>query len=79
MKTAHRVNVRRFFHMVLDMVKGMSDDFTYTEDHVMFLLKKYNVDAMSCIKAVEKLIGKDLGIDESEIEAVRFEDFNGVA
>jgi lambda repressor-like predicted transcriptional regulator len=34
---------------------------------------------MSCIKAVEKLIGKDLGIDESEIEAVRFEDFNGVA
>ena len=45
----------------------------------MFLLKKYNCDAMSCIKAVEKLIGKDLGIDESEIEAVRFEDFNGVA
>ena len=28
-------------YMVLDEVKGMSDDFTYTEDHVIFLLDKY--------------------------------------
>ena len=27
-------------YMVLDEVKGMSDDFTYTEDHVIFLLDK---------------------------------------
>ena len=27
--------------MVLDMVKGLSDDFTYTEEHVLFLCKKY--------------------------------------
>lgn len=28
-------------YMVLDELKGMSDDFTYTEDHVAFLLDKY--------------------------------------
>lgn len=28
-------------YMALDEVKGMSDDFTYTEDHVIFLLDKY--------------------------------------
>lgn len=28
-------------YMVLDELKGMSDDFTYTEDHVIFLLDKY--------------------------------------
>lgn len=28
-------------YMVLDEVKGMSDDFTYTEDHIIFLLDKY--------------------------------------
>ena len=28
-------------YMVLDEIKGMSDDFSYTEDHVVFLLDKY--------------------------------------
>lgn len=28
-------------YMVLDEIKGMSDDFTFTEDHVVFLLNKY--------------------------------------
>ena len=28
-------------YMVLDEVKGMSDDFSFTEDHVIFLLDKY--------------------------------------
>ena len=27
--------------MCLDMLKGFSDDFTYTEEHLLFLLKKY--------------------------------------
>jgi hypothetical protein len=27
--------------MVLDEIKGMSDDFTYNEDHIIFLLDKY--------------------------------------
>ena len=28
-------------YMVLDELKGFSDDFSYTEDHVLFLLTKY--------------------------------------
>lgn len=28
-------------YMVLDEIKGISDDFTFTEDHVIFLLNKY--------------------------------------
>ena len=44
----------------------------------MHLIKKYNMDAASLIKAVEKMIGKDLGIQEEEIEAVRFEDYTFV-
>ena len=28
-------------YMVLDEVKGKSDDFSYTEDHIIFLLDKY--------------------------------------
>lgn len=32
---------RQLTYMVLDELKGMSDDFTYTEDHIMFLLDKY--------------------------------------
>ena len=27
--------------MVLDELKGMSDDFTFTEDHIIFLLGKF--------------------------------------
>lgn len=32
---------RQAIYMVLDELKGMSDDFTYTEEHTMFLLGKY--------------------------------------
>lgn len=32
--------------MVLDEIKGMSDDFTYTEDHVIFLLNKYRTSLL---------------------------------
>lgn len=32
---------RQLVYMVLDELKGESDDFTFTEDHVMFLLSKY--------------------------------------
>lgn len=34
-------NYRQLVYMVLDELKGMSDDFTYTEDHILFLLDKY--------------------------------------
>lgn len=32
---------REIVYMVLDELKGMSDDFTFTEDHVAFLCGKY--------------------------------------
>lgn len=35
------MKVREVVYMCLDMLKGFSDDFVYTEDHLIFLLKKY--------------------------------------
>ena len=32
---------REVIYMVLDELKGMSDDFTFTEDHIAFLLGNY--------------------------------------
>lgn len=32
---------REIVYMVLDELKGMSDDFTFTEDHIAFLCGKY--------------------------------------
>lgn len=32
---------RQLVYMVIDELKGETDDFTFTEDHVMFLLSKY--------------------------------------
>lgn len=32
---------RQLVYMILDELKGSTDDFTFTEDHVMFLLSKY--------------------------------------
>ena len=33
--------VKELIYMVLDELKGFSDDYVYTEDHVLFLCKKY--------------------------------------
>lgn len=35
------MKIKELVYMVLDEIKGLSDDFTYTEDHVIFLLNKY--------------------------------------
>lgn len=32
---------RQLTYLILDEAKGLSDDFTYTEDHITFLLDKY--------------------------------------
>lgn len=32
---------RQLVYMVLDEIKGISDDFTFTEEHILFLLGKY--------------------------------------
>lgn len=56
------MKVKEIVYMVLDMVKGMSDDFTYTEDHVMFLLKKYRSFL------IKKEQDKDKATDDSPSE-----------
>ena len=41
----------------------------------MYLMKKYGIDAMHLVSAVEDLTGKKPGVAESDLEAVRFVDF----
>ena len=41
----------------------------------MYLMKKYGIDAMSLVRAVEELTGKDLGITEDFLLDTRFVDF----
>lgn len=41
----------------------------------MYLMKKYGIDAMHLVGAVEELTGKSLGIQEDDLEKVRFVDF----
>lgn len=35
------MKAREIVYMVLDRLKGTSDDFTYTEDHILFMMKHY--------------------------------------
>ncbi|MBQ3425170.1 MAG: transketolase [Clostridia bacterium] len=44
----------------------------------MQLLKYYKMDAMALVQGTAKLMGKDLGISESDLEEIRFEDFSAV-
>lgn len=37
---------RHLVYMVLDKLKGMSDDFSYTEDHIIFLLSSYRASIL---------------------------------
>lgn len=38
---------REIVYMILDEIKGESDDFTYNEDHVLFLMNKYRALVLS--------------------------------
>jgi transketolase len=42
------------------------------------LLKKYGLDAASLIRAVEKILDKDLDFNEDELEEIRLEDYDRV-
>jgi hypothetical protein len=35
------MKVKEIVYMVMDLLKGFSDDLSFTEDHVVFLCKKY--------------------------------------
>ncbi len=56
---------------------GIQDTFTHGASK-MYLMKKYGLDAMALIKAVEELCGRDFHIGEEELEKMRFEDYSAV-
>jgi len=56
---------------------GIQDTYTHGASK-MYLMKKYGLDAMTLIKAVESLTGKSYGIREEDLEEVRFEDYSAV-
>ena len=56
---------------------GIQDTYTHGASK-MYLMKKYGLDAMTLIKAVESLTGESYGIREEDLEEVRFEDYSAV-
>jgi transketolase len=56
---------------------GIHDTYTHGASK-MYLMKKYGLDAITLIKAVETLTGKSFGIREEDLEDVRFEDYSAV-
>lgn len=56
---------------------GIQDTYTHGASK-MYLLKKYGLDAMTLIKAVEKLTNESYGIQESDLAEIRFEDYTAV-
>lgn len=56
---------------------GLQDTYAHGASK-MYLLKHYNMDAMTLIGAVEKLMDKQLGITEQDVAEIRFVDFTEV-
>lgn len=56
---------------------GLDDTYTHGASK-MYLMKKYKIDAMSMIEAVESLCNKNLNLKESDLEDLRFVDFSAV-
>ena len=56
---------------------GIQDTFTHGASK-MYLMKKYGLDAMALVKAAESLVGRNLGISESDLDEMRFEDYSAV-
>lgn len=56
---------------------GLQDSYAHGASK-MYLLKHYRMDAMTLIEGAEKLMGKSLGIQDSDLEEIRFEDFTAV-
>ena len=54
---------------------GIKDTFTHGASK-LYLMKKYGLDAMTLIKAVDTLTGKSFGIKEIELEKVRLVNYN---
>ncbi len=56
---------------------GINDTYTHGASK-MYLMKKYGLDAMTLIKAIEDLTGQHYDIKETDLEEVRFVDYSAV-
>lgn len=56
---------------------GLNDTYAHGASK-MYLMKKYGLDAMSLVGAIESLMGKKLDIEEEDLEEVRFVDYTAV-
>lgn len=56
---------------------GINDEWTHGASKP-YLLKKYGLDAASLIRAIEKILDKDLDFNEDELEEIRLEDYDRV-
>lgn len=56
---------------------GINDEWTHGAAKP-YLMKKYGIDALSLIKAVEKLVDDKFDATEDELEAIRLEDYDRV-
>ena len=57
---------------------GLQDTFAHGASRP-YLMKKYGLDAMALVLAIEKLRGQATGITESDLQAVRLEEVHNVA
>lgn len=63
-------------HKKLEKV-GVQDVWTHGASKP-YLMEKYGLNATSLIKAIEKVIGKELNFDETDLEEIRLEDYDRV-
>lgn len=74
---------REAIYMVLDELKGMSDDFTFTEDHIVFLLGKYRSFILKqryytdIKKAISESNYQTICLDLIEVPAINGEECEG--
>ena len=74
---------REVIYMVLDELKGMSDDFTFTEDHIAFLLGKYRSFILKqryytdIKKAISESNYQTICLDLIEVPAINGEECEG--
>jgi len=57
---------------------GLQDTFAHGASRP-YLMKKYGLDALTLVRAIEKLIGQDTGICEERLDAVRLEQVHSAA
>lgn len=56
---------------------GINDEWTHGASKP-YLMKKYGLDAGALIRGIEKVMDRDLGFSEKELEAIRLEDYDRV-